>query len=221
MRIAARVTADRRRWRRVAFPVKARVMTPSGREIEGRILDISPGGVAVEAMRLNNALLPGQVVVVMAPGLGRLEVDVARVDGALFCGALHATRRKRDHLADLITWFINRRKLKLGEERRSPRLRRHKVTFVKLSDGLRARAQLLNIAEHGASVASLERPIIGEPVILDGRRARVMRLHRRGFAVQFDEPMPIAQVDEQAAAIENPPPRVRVFGALDRPQATV
>jgi len=192
---AARSFADRRRWRRISLPLEGRFLAPDGTEHDCRLEDISPGGA-----RLSTAWLVerGATVVANIAGLGRLEGDVARSAGNGFAMRLHAGPKKRERLAEELTWLHNQARLGLDQRagRRTPRSGRARL---RLEDGATIEAELLDISITGMSFRCSRRPAVGAAVAVGKLSGVVARHHDEGFAIQLDPPDAYAEPDPEAA----------------------
>ncbi|MCC5997079.1 MAG: PilZ domain-containing protein [Oceanicaulis sp.] len=185
IKIAARGAEERRRHRRVRLSIPGRALCASQGEFVCRLIDISPGGVRVAAQA---PLARGERVVMMFDGLGRMEGEVVRAGKGGFAARLTATQRKRDRLADAITWRFNMARLGLKEDRTAPRKPGRGRATLSLRDGVIIQADVTDVSVTGAAFACLERPRIGETVRVGGMTGRVARWLDTGFAVHFDPP---------------------------------
>lgn len=140
----------------------------------------------------------GHRLVLMITSIGRIEGDVVRVEGEEFSVRFHAPSRKRDRLADTITWRFNQDRLGLDEDRTAPRKPGRGRARVVLEDGVVILANVIDVSVTGAAFECLERPRLDEPVKVGEMRGRVARILDNGFAVVFDPPE-IRQKDPQAA----------------------
>ena len=115
VRIAARAAQERRRHRRVRLALPGRALAPSIGEFACVLVDVSPGG-----MRISTKTPPqlGERVVLLIDGLGRVEGETVRAGANGFALQLIGSQRKRDRLADAITWRFNMERLGLEEDRR-------------------------------------------------------------------------------------------------------
>ncbi len=184
LRLATRTLADRRRFHRGDASVRGRMLLNGGRETDCTIVNVSAGGVLLRSAARGK---PGDKVVVIAPELGRVHGVIVRRTGTLTAIEIQATARKRDRLADAITWIHNKELLGLAEDRIATRQTIHADVDVELADGVRFHAVLLDASATGANVKTDERPKIGEQLRLGGFEAEVVRLHDAGFAVQFTD----------------------------------
>ena len=173
---------DRRRHRRLALALDARVVLPGGGETAGRIACASAGGAEIVA-----PVAPGlgEAVVVYADRLGRLEGKVLRAtrEGFVLTFSKRASRAKR--LADTLTWIAN-----MGPERDRRAARRYQkdeaATLIRES-GDAVACRILDISTTGASVSigAHARPAIGEVVTVGLMKGRVVRHHESGVGMAF------------------------------------
>jgi len=185
IRIAARGAQERRRHARVPLQLHGRFWTEMEGEHACRLLDISPGGARLMA----RIVPPDQTrLILMIPSLGRIEGRVVRREGEEFSVAFNAPQRKRDKLADAITWRFNKDRLGLDEDRTAPRKPGRGRARIVLADGVVIQANVLDVSVTGAAFECLERPRIGEPLRVGEMSGRVARILDNGFAVVFDPP---------------------------------
>ena len=109
---------ERRRHQRVKVNLLGRYMLADRREFPCQVVDMSPGGMALQAPMAGQ---PGERVIAYVDHLGRLEGKVARTFENGFAMTISATLRKRDKLAAQLTWLANRQILNLPEDRRHGR----------------------------------------------------------------------------------------------------
>ncbi|WP_300545268.1 PilZ domain-containing protein [Maricaulis sp.] len=195
IKIAARGAQERRRHARVPLLLHGRFWSESIGENACRILDISPGGARVMAriMPVDRAR-----VILMIPSLGRIEGTVVRREGEEFSVTFNAPKRKRDKLADAITWRFNKDRLGLDEDRTAPRKPGRGRARIHLEDGVVIQANVLDVSVTGAAFECLERPRVGEPLRVGEMSGRVARILDNGFAVVFDPPQANATGPEAA-----------------------
>ena len=185
IRIAARGAQERRRHARVPLELHGRFWSAVAGEHACTLLDISPGGARVGARTPPAA---GSTIVLMITSIGRIEGQVIRVVGEEFSVRFNATMRKRDKLADTITWRFNKDRLGLEEDRYAPRKPGRGRASVRLNDGVVIQANVLDVSVTGAAFECLERPRLGEVVRVGEMTGRVARILDNGFAVVFDPP---------------------------------
>jgi len=106
---------DRRRHRRVMWQVPVRGLTSNGEEFTCKTIDVCAGG-----LRINHActLEKGESLVLYVEGVGRVEGVVARVLNEIgYAIEFKVPQRKREKIADALTWLINKDRLGLTDER--------------------------------------------------------------------------------------------------------
>lgn len=185
IRIAARGSQERRRHARVPLQLHGRFWSEAAGENACRVIDISPGGARVLCRMPPRE---GSRIVLMIPGLGRVEGQIVRREGQEFSVTFMTTARKRDKLADAITWRFNKDRLGLDEDRTAPRKPGRGRARIVLADGVIIQANVLDVSVTGAAFECLERPRIGEPLRVGEMSGRVARILDNGFAVVFDPP---------------------------------
>ena len=185
IKIAARGAQERRRHARVPLELHGRFLSDQTGEQACRILDISPGGARIAARVIPPS---GCRVVVLITGIGRVEAEVVRVAQSEFSIRISAPSRKRDKLADAITWRFNMERLGLDEDRVAPRKPGRGRARILLRDGVVISADVVDVSITGAAFSCLERPRMGEPVKVGEMSGKVARILDNGFAVVFDPP---------------------------------
>lgn len=185
IKIAARGADERRRHRRVHLSLPGRALAPSVGEFKCTLVDVSPGGARIATRTPPKA---GERVVMLFDGLGRMEGEVLRAGQTGFVVRLLGSQRKRDRLADAITWRFNMERLGLNEDRAAPRKPGRGRARIRLRDGVVIQADVIDVSVSGAAFACLERPRIGEPVRVGDMQGHVARWLDNGFAVAFDPP---------------------------------
>lgn len=191
LRLDARIVPDRRRHKRFSLPLLGRFMRANKQEFPCRLNDISAGGASLMAPV---EVEVGERVVAYLDEIGGIEGEVVRVFDGGFAMELRASQHKREKLAALITWLINREKLGGSFGRRHKRIAiLNKTSTLKLADGSTADCSVLDVSLSGASIGTDARPQIGDVVMFGKLRCKVMRYHDRGIGVQFlDIPDPEA-----------------------------
>ena len=178
IKIAARGAQEQRRHRRVRLSTPGRGLAASVGEFACTLVDISPGGARVASKTPPRI---GERVVLLFDGIGRMEGEVVR---AVRSSA--SSQRKRDRLADAITWRFNMERLGLDEDRAAPRKPGQGRAQIRLKDGVVIHADVIDVSVTGAAFACLERPRVGEPVMIGEMKGRVARWLENGFAIAFD-----------------------------------
>ena len=198
------LSEEKRRHQRVTINLLGRFMLSAGEEYPCQAVDMSPGGVALVA---SVAPRKGEHAIVYLDEIGRIEGTVVRVFNGGFAVQIRATERKRDKLANQLTWLANRALLGIPEGRRHDRVQPRKAnSHIKLPDGRTYPCQVIDMSISGAAIKIDVRPALGTEVVLGRKRARVMRHFPEGIAVQFAD----IQTDRTLAERLNGPDGKRV-----------
>jgi len=168
----------------VPVSFQGRFMAENKREYPCEVVDMSAGGMA---LRSSAACRPGERIVAYLDNLGRLEGTVARLFEGGFAVQINASTQKRERIANLLTWYINRDLLG-GEgrqhERFAPKIAAQKLI---LPNGDVHDCRVIDVSLSGASVATRVKPPIDSVVVLGRMRGKVVRQHEQGVAIQFAE----------------------------------
>lgn len=179
------LSEEKRRFQRVRVSILGRYMLPNRREYPCQVVDMSPGGarlVAPEAGEVNDR------IVAYLDHIGRIEGQITRLCEGGFAISINATSRKRDKLANQLTWLANRSELGLPEDRRHARLvPRNPYSQVTLSDGRSYRCKVLDMSLSGAAVACEFCPAPGTAVSIGNTEGVVIRQIENGFAIEFSK----------------------------------
>ncbi|MET0604989.1 MAG: PilZ domain-containing protein [Beijerinckiaceae bacterium] len=184
----------RRRHRRVALDVLGKYMLESGQEFGCQAVDMSPGGLSLRAR------VPGRIgerVIIYLEQIGRIEGRVARLLSGGFAVTLEASARKKEKLAEKLTWLVNRNALGVGEDRRNWRIvPRNTQTLITLPDGGRLPVELIDISLSGAAFSSKVRLEQGINILIGSTPARVVWVTESGVAAEFAKPLAAERFDE-------------------------
>lgn len=186
---------EHRRHARVKVALLGRYMLSNRREYPCQTIDISPGGLSMTASVLGN---PGERVVAYFDHIGRVEGVLVRTFMNGFAMTIAATPRKREKLADQLTWLANRQALGLPEDRRHERLSPQNTrSFLVMPDGRELACRVVDVSLSGAAVHIETQPPLGTPVTLGRTAAKVVRHFDGGVAVEFARPQDIDTLREQ------------------------
>lgn len=183
--VLARIAPDRRKYRRYAIPLLGRFMRANKQEYPCKLNDISLGGLSLMSPV---GVDTDERIVAYFDHLGGIEGRVVRQFDGGFALALSATQHKREKIAAQIMWLINRHEIKGAEERRHERIavaNTMSLSQLRLGEGLTIQTRVVDVSLSGASLATDARPPIGTEVQLGKLRARVVRYHDDGIALQF------------------------------------
>lgn len=186
--------AERRRHARVCLTLLGRYMTADRQEYPCETIDMSPGGVLLQASVRGEI---GDRVIVYLEHLGRIEGTITRHVPEGFALSISAAARKRDKLASQLTWLANRQALGLPEDRRHERITPHSLsTTIKLESGRTIPVRLVDISMSGASMITDSKPALGVGVLVGSTTAKVVRHFQDGIAVEFRLPLSPDRFDE-------------------------
>jgi hypothetical protein len=174
---------ERRRHARVKVALSGRYMLSDQREYPCETCDISPGGVALTGPVIGR---PGERVVVYLDHLGRIEGTVVRPITDGFALEIAATPRKRERLAEQLTWLANRDILGVPEDRlheRGPP--KNTRSLIVLPDGREFPCRVIDVSLSGAAVETDVQPPLNLVVTIGRSSARVVRHFDGGIGVEF------------------------------------
>lgn len=185
---------DRRRYQRVKLSLLGRCMFADRRECPCQLVDISPGGAAFVSPFSGEI---GDRVICYVDNIGRLEGHIARSWEHGFAMTITASPRKRDKLADTLTWLANRHVLNLAEDRRhNRRTPKRTDAAIVLVDGSSYPCRIIDMSLSGAALAMTARPPLGSKVQLGRLGARVVRHFEDGIAIEFMRVMSDAAIEK-------------------------
>ncbi|MCX2722298.1 PilZ domain-containing protein [Roseibium salinum] len=174
---------DRRRHQRVQVNILGRFMLEDRREYPCQVIDMSPGGMAMITPVTGRV---GERVIAYLDHMSRVEGRIARLIDGGFAVQLQNTARKRDKIANVLTWLANRDELNLPEDRRHDRfVPKNPITRMILPDGSEHSCRIVDVSLSGAALATETIPEMGDSITLGKMRARVVRRIEGGIAVEF------------------------------------
>jgi hypothetical protein len=174
---------DRRRHQRVQVNILGRFMLEDRREYPCQVIDMSPGGMAMITPVTGKV---GERVIAYLDHLSRVEGRIARLIDGGFAVELRNTARKRDKIANILTWLANREELNLPEDRRHDRfVPKNPMTRMILPDGSEHPCRIVDVSLSGAAIATEVLPEAGDSITLGKMTARVVRRIEGGIAVEF------------------------------------
>lgn len=180
----AAVRTDKRQYKRVKVDLSGRFMTPDKREYACKVFDLSPGGAGISS---NVPTMIGDQIVAYFDHIGRIEGTVVRHLTGGFGIEINATNRKREKIADQLTYLEKKDQLGLPEDRRHARHDVEETTFseIILTDGRRYKCRVLDISLSGAAVQIDVKPGIGTALTLGKMQGNVVRHFDNGIAIEF------------------------------------
>lgn len=175
--------ADRRRHRRVQWAVRVRGLTGEGQEFTCTTVDVCAGGLRINLAR---PLTQGENLVLYIDEIGRVEGTVARVLNEIgYAIEFKVPPRKRDKIADQLTWLINRDRLGLTDEREAER-RTAGGQVIATYSGVSIACAVVDVSIFGVALKTAgPRPMIGDRVQIGERAGSCVRYIEGGFAVDF------------------------------------
>ena len=158
-------------------------MLEDRREYPCQVIDMSPGGMAMITPVSGKV---GERVIAYLDHLSRVEGRIARLIDGGFAVELRNTARKRDKIANVLTWLANRDELNLPEDRRHERfVPKQPVTKMILTDGSEHVCRIIDVSLSGAAIATDLIPGMGDAITIGKMKARVVREIEGGIAVEF------------------------------------
>lgn len=180
---SSRIMPDRRRYKRVHLNLLGRFMRQDQREYPCKLCDISIGGASIYSPI---EVVMGERIIAYIDQLGRVEGNIMRVFEDGFAMDIKATRYRKEKMAAQMTWLVNRRDMKIADERRHERIApKNDIGQLKLADGIIIQCRMLDVSLSGASIETTARPEIGHEVLLGKLKARVTRYHDAGIGLEF------------------------------------
>lgn len=175
---------DRRRHRRVTWQVRVRGLTGDGEEFTCTTVDVAAGGLRINLARPLNV---GDNLVLYIDEIGRVEGAVARVLNEIgYAVEFRVPPRKRDKIADLLTWLINRDRLGLTDEREAERRPGGGQVIAVYGKGSSIACTVADVSIFGVALKTAgPRPMIGDRVQIGERAGTCVRYIEGGFALDF------------------------------------
>ncbi len=146
-------------------------------------VDVCAGGLRINLAR---PLQQGDNLVLYIDDIGRVEGVVARVLNEIgYAIEFRVPPRKRDKIADQLTWLINKDRLGLSDEREGERRPGGGQVVAVYGDASIACA-VADVSIFGVALkTSGPRPMIGDRVQVGERAGTCVRYIEGGFAVDF------------------------------------
>ncbi len=177
---------EARRFRRICLSMPAHIIVNTVDAYEGRLVNISPGGMA---LIVDAEVVPGDAVVVRLKGLDVIEGTVARTFPDGFAVSFLLSKRRRAALTEKLMLMNNAPFADgLGDQRSAPR---HKASdsraVCRLSDGASLYVKIIDMSVDGVSVDAPRRPPIGSEIFIGRHRAVIVRHTPRGFVAVYED----------------------------------
>lgn len=175
---------DRRRHRRVMWQVPVRGLTGTGEEFACNTIDVCAGGIRINLAR---PLTKGEELVLYIDGIGRVEGAVVRVLNEVgYAIEFRVPPRKREKIADALTWLVNKDRLGLSDERIAERRPATGQVIAIHGKGVSIACAVVDVSLFGVALKTAgPRPMIGDRVQIGERAGTCVRYIDGGFAVDF------------------------------------
>lgn len=183
------------RSQRVQVAFRGRYMLlKSNEEYPCNTFEISPSDVSLFAPVVP---MPGEKVVLYLNELGRFTGAAIRETESGFEMNLQLTPKKRDRLADQLTWYANRTTMDLEERRRHDRVvPLMDLTVLRLTRGDEHVVRIRSLSLSGVALETDHIVPMGAEVIVGNTPARVVRISDDGIACEFIKHFRPGQIDE-------------------------
>jgi hypothetical protein len=183
----------RRRFQRVRLTLSGRCMLSSRQECSCVVVEISPGDMLLFAAVKARV---GEKVVVYLNDLGRFAGIVARPTRYGFAMTFQLSPRKRDKLADQLTWLMNRHSVNLTDNRRNERIvPLMQMAILRYPSGQERVVRIGDISLDGVNVETDYPPAIGTQISIGKTPVVVVRHLESGFGGAFTKPFDVGEID--------------------------
>lgn len=176
---------NKRRYRRVALDRPAEIIVNTIDVYVGRIVNISPGDVALQCTA---EVRTGDTAIVYVRDLDILPGRIIRHLPDGFAMSLMLSKSRRAQLTEKLFVHTNTSyQSKIDERRAAPRHKKgDERSLCMLPDGSSIYVKIIDMSVNGAAIDSTRKPDIGTSVRLTQRNGVVIRHTPRGFAISFD-----------------------------------
>jgi len=180
---------------RVQITFQGRYMLlKSNEEYPCRTFEISPGDVSLFAPVVP---VPGEKVVLYLNELGRFTGAATRKTETGFEMSLQLTPKKRDRLAEQLTWYANRSTMDVEERRRHDRVvPLMDLTVLRLTRGDEHIVRIRSLSLSGVAIETDRIIPMGAEVMVGNTPARVVRILDDGVACEFVKHFRPGEIDE-------------------------
>jgi len=174
-----------RRYRRIALDLPARITVNTIDEYPGRLLNMSPGDMALQA---EGGFAIGDAAVVHIKKLDIIEGRIARVLPDGFALSFRLSRSRRAALTERLMLLANPDfAADLTDRRVTPRHGTGDQRMVcRLQDGSSLFVRVLDQSVDGIAVESKRKPPVGTPIHVGRAKGVIMRHTPRGFVVVYE-----------------------------------
>jgi hypothetical protein len=186
---------DTERFHRVPLSLQGRYMLlRTNEEYPCQTFEMSPGDVSLFAPV---AAMAGERVVLYLSELGRFTGVALRPTEQGFEMNLQLTPKKRDRLADQLTWYANRSSLDVQERRRHDRIvPLMDLTVLRLPRGDEHIVRIRSLSLSGVAIETDRFIPLGAEVVVGNTPATVVRVTEDGVACEFLKHFRPGEIDE-------------------------
>lgn len=179
------IKSEQRRYSRIPLDLPARVIVNGIDEYDGRLVNISPGDLAVN---ISGEVMKGDAAVVYISGLDVIEGRVARTFPDGFALSFLLSRRRRTLLTEQLMLRANPEFTgNLSDRRSAPRHPTADQRMVcRLPGGASLFVRVLDHSVDGVAVESPRKPAIGSLIHVGRQRAIILRHTPRGFVAVYE-----------------------------------
>lgn len=177
--------AEQRRFKRIALDLPARIIVNGIDEYDGRLVNISPGDLAVT---VDARIAKGDAAVIYVSGLDVIEGRIARTFPDGFALSFLLSRRRRTLLTEQLMLRANGTiAAGLSDRRSAPRHPGAEQRLVcRLPDGGSLFVRTLDMSVDGISVEAPRKPAVGSAIHVGRQKAIVIRHTARGFVAMYE-----------------------------------
>ena len=177
--------SDGRRYRRISLNLPVRIVINAVDEYEGRLLNISPGDMALIT---DAKVMVGDAAVVHIEDLDVIESTIARTFPDGFAVSFLLSKRRRNLLTEQLMLRANPDFADGLADRRTTLRHRDggSRTICRLADGSSLMVTIVDTSVNGVSVDARRRPSIGSSIHVGRRRGVIVRHTPRGFVVVYE-----------------------------------
>ena len=177
--------SDARRYQRISLNLPARIVVNAVDEYQGRLLNISPGDMALIC---DADVRVGDAAIIHIEALDVIECTVARTFPDGFATSFLLSKRRRNLLTEQLMLLANPDfAAGLGDRRATPRHRDNSArTVCRLADGTSLFVTIVDTSVNGVSIDARRRPAVGSSIHVGRRRGVIVRHTPRGFVVVYE-----------------------------------
>jgi hypothetical protein len=196
---------ERRDDVRVIVNLPGRYMLANKRNLNGercefacRMVNISLAAMAL-AVPVPGAV--GERVIVYTEQFGRLHGAITRLMTTGFVMSIAANQPTREKLAAKLDWLAKQKDSpELPDSRRHARVvPKNPMATILLADGSMISCLVIDFSDSGVAVSADLYPDLGTPLAVGKMVGRVVRRFAEGFAIEFTEKTPLAEVERRLA----------------------